>query len=248
MIPERKARIELPDGRRTTGMCLNGSVVTDAGTFQNSDVRFLVPSTPTKLVCVGLNYIDHAAEIGMDLPTEPLLFLKPISSLINQDDAICSPSGVTRLDYEGELAVVIGRPARHVSEADALDHVAGLTIANDVTARNFQLPDTQWTRAKGYDTFAPIGPWLIETTEWSGRDITTSLNGAVVQSSSTDRLIFGVPALIAFISSLMTLESGDLILTGTPSGVGPMVEGDVVEVSIEGIGSLRNHVVAETAP
>lgn len=240
-----RARVVLPDGRQATGTYDGTQIHTDVGVFTAGSVRFLAPSQPTKLVCVGLNYRDHAEEIGMPIPAEPLLFLKPVTSLAHPDDPICLRPEVTRLDYEGELTVVIGRRARRVAAAEASDYIAGLTIANDVTARNFQRPDTQWTRAKGYDTFAPVGPWMVESSDWSGRKITTMLNGEPVQSSSTDRLIFGVPTLIEFISSIMTLEPGDLILTGTPSGIGPMTDGDVVEISIEGIGTLRNTVVAE---
>jgi 2-keto-4-pentenoate hydratase/2-oxohepta-3-ene-1,7-dioic acid hydratase in catechol pathway len=208
------------------------------------ELEFLPAAQPTKIICVGLNYRDHAVEINMPLPDEPLLFLKPPSSLVGHGAAIVRPPEVSRLDYEGELGVIIGRTCRHVPESEALDAVDGLIVANDITARNFQTPGSQWTRAKGYDTFAAIGPGVVRTTDWAGRQIVTRLNGEIVQSSSTDNLIFGVPRLIATISQIMTLQCGDLIMTGTPSGVGPMQEGDVVDVTIDGIGTLRNHVVA----
>lgn len=235
-------RVRLNDGSVLQGELRDHLVMAGSATYSTSDVEFLVPVTPTKIICVGLNYRDHAAEMQMNPPSEPLIFLKPLSSLLRHDGPIVRRREVTQLDYEGELAVVIGRRATNVKAAEALLFVAGLTLANDVTARNFQLPGSQWTRAKGYDGFAPVGPGLVETTEWSGRKITTSLNGSIVQSSNTSQLIFTVPDLIEYISSVMTLEPGDVILTGTPGGVGPMVDGDVVEVSIEGLGTLRNSV------
>ncbi|MDQ1486345.1 MAG: hypothetical protein QOJ62_2038 [Actinomycetota bacterium] len=242
MTARSVVRVELSDGTIVQGVLRDGDIVVEGRTYADAEVRYLVPSIPTKLVCVGLNYRDHAEEMKMELPTEPLLFLKPPSSLLRHDEPIRRRPEVERLDYEGELAVVIGQRARGIAAADAMEYVAGLTMANDVTARNFQLPGSQWTRAKGYDTFAPVGPALVETTEWFGRKISTVLNGELVQSSNTDQLIFTVPDLIEHISSVMTLEVGDLILTGTPSGVGRMVAGDVVEVTIEGLGTLRNSV------
>ncbi len=235
-------RFLTPEGNEAVGRLVGDTVRSDSASYTARDIHFLTPSSPTKVVCVGLNYRDHASELAMELPEEPLLFLKPPSSLIAHGEPIVRPPDVRRLDYEGELAVVIGRRARRVSRADAMDYVAGLTIANDVTAREYQTPGSQWTRAKGYDTFAPLGPGIAETREWSGRSIQTSVNGKVVQSSSTDQLIFDVPTLVAHVSSIMTLEPGDVILTGTPSGVGSLVDGDLVEISIEGIGVLRNEV------
>jgi 2-keto-4-pentenoate hydratase/2-oxohepta-3-ene-1,7-dioic acid hydratase in catechol pathway len=242
VAPGNIARFITPDGAEVAGELLEESASANGFTYPLADIRFLIPVMPTKVICVGLNYLDHIDEIGMERPTEPLLFLKPPSSLIAHDEAIVRPPDVTRLDYEGELAVVIGRPARHVSPREALDYVAGLTIANDVTAREYQVPGSQWTRAKGYDTFAPIGPCLTQSTDWSGRRLETRVNSRLVQSSTTDRLIFDIPALIAHASSIMTLEAGDVILTGTPRGVGPVENGDVIEIAIEGIGTLRNHV------
>jgi len=182
--------------------------------------------------------------MNTELPDEPLLFFKPASALTGHKSFIARPPEVQNPDYEGELAVVISRQARRVPAKSALEYVDGLTIANDVTARQYQLPGTQWTRAKGYDTFAPVGPCVLRSTEWSGRRIETRVNGTVAQSSSTDLLIFDVPTLIEWVSSIMTLEPGDLIFTGTPKGVGPMSDGDVVEITIEGIGTLRNSLEA----
>ncbi len=182
----------------------------------------------------------------MEVPSEPLVFFKPPSSVLAHGEPILRPPDVHRLDYEGELAVVIGTRTHGVSAANALDCVAGLTIGNDVTAREYQTPGSQWTRAKGYDTFAPLGPCIVQSREWSGRAIETRVNGTTVQSSSTDMLIFDVPTLISFASRIMTLEPGDVIFTGTPKGVGPVNDGDVIEVSIEGIGTLRNPVRAAT--
>lgn len=245
--PPRFGRVRLPDGAVVSGELQHDGVRVDGVVVALDGATVLAPCEPSKLICVGLNYRDHAAEVGMDQPEEPLLFLKPPSSVIGHGESIVQPLECDRLDYEGELAVVIGRRARRVRVEEALDYVAGLTVANDVTARDLQTPGSQWTRAKGYDTFAPIGPWLVGTTDWSGRAIETRVNGAVVQHSTTDRLIFGVPTLIAAAAAVMTLEPGDLLLTGTPRGVGPVQPGDTVEVTVEGIGTLRNQVVAEGA-
>lgn len=241
---ESYARARLADGSIRLGELLDdGSfAAADGGPHDPSDIEILPPVIPSKLVCVGFNYHAHADEMTAPVPDEPLLFMKPPSSVVAHGEAIRRPPGCERLDYEGELAVVIGREARRVSADEALECVEGLTIANDATARQYQTPGSQWTKAKGYDTFAPIGPSVVRSTEWSGRTIETRLNGTVVQSSTTDRLIFDVPTLIAVISSIMTLFPGDLILTGTPAGVGPMADGDVCEVTIEGIGTLRNVV------
>jgi 2-keto-4-pentenoate hydratase/2-oxohepta-3-ene-1,7-dioic acid hydratase in catechol pathway len=239
------ARFITPEGTQVVGEILEGVARANGSTYPLSDIRFLVPVIPTKVVCVGLNYLDHIDEIGMERPAEPLLFLKPLSSLVAHAEPIIRPPAVTRLDYEGELAVVIGRRASRVSRRDALDYVGGLTIANDVTAREYQVPGSQWTRAKGYDTFAPVGPCVVKSTDWSGRRIETRVNSQLVQSSTTDRLIFDVPTLVSHVSSIMTLEPGDVILTGTPRGVGPVANGDVIEITIEGIGVLRNHVATD---
>jgi 2-keto-4-pentenoate hydratase/2-oxohepta-3-ene-1,7-dioic acid hydratase in catechol pathway len=199
---------------------------------------------PSKIVGIGQNYRAHAAEMGKGLPEEPLMFLKPPSALINDGDAIERPAGYERVDYEGELGVVIGKRARRVSRERALDFVAGYVCVNDVTVRDLQKQDGQWTRAKGFDTFCPVGPRVVAGLDPSKLRITTRVNGVVKQDSSTSDLIFDVPTLIAFVSQHQTLEEGDLISTGTPSGVGNLAVGDVVEVEIEGIGILRNPVIA----
>jgi 2-keto-4-pentenoate hydratase/2-oxohepta-3-ene-1,7-dioic acid hydratase in catechol pathway len=199
---------------------------------------------PTKIVGIGQNYRAHAAEMGKGIPEEPLMFLKPPSAIIGDGMPIERPAGYERVDYEGELGVVIGKRARHVSRETALGHVAGFTCINDVTVRDLQKKDGQWARAKGFDTFCPVGPRIVAGLDPSDLRITTRVNGAIKQDSSTSDLIFDVPTLIAFVSRYMTLEEGDLISTGTPAGVGNLNPGDVVEVEIAGIGVLRNPVIA----
>jgi 2-keto-4-pentenoate hydratase/2-oxohepta-3-ene-1,7-dioic acid hydratase in catechol pathway len=211
------------------------------------DVRLLAPVIPrSKIVAIGRNYAAHAAELGNDVPAEPLMFLKPNTSVVGPGDQIFYPPQTQRLDYEAELAVVIGRICRDVPPEQATDVIFGYTIANDVTARDLQKSDGQWTRAKGFDSFCPLGPW-IETdldpqTFADGVSIQTHLNGDLMQDGSTKDLIFDIPTLIAHISSVMTLLPGDVILTGTPEGIGPMEVGDEVEVSIARLGALTNTV------
>jgi 2-keto-4-pentenoate hydratase/2-oxohepta-3-ene-1,7-dioic acid hydratase in catechol pathway len=205
--------------------------------------RLMPPAMPTKIVCVGLNYRKHALELGHEIPSEPVLFLKPPTAMNATNGEIHVPPGAGRIDYEGELAVVIGRRAHRVSPSEADSHVLGYTCANDVTARDLQQKDGQWTRAKGFDGFCPIGPWVETDVDPGDLLLETYLNGARVQSSRTSDMIFGVPHLVSFASHVMTLLPGDVILTGTPGGIGPMVPGDTVEVRIEGIGSLVNRVV-----
>jgi 2-keto-4-pentenoate hydratase/2-oxohepta-3-ene-1,7-dioic acid hydratase in catechol pathway len=208
-------------------------------------VRFLTPCTPTKIVAVGLNYLSHAEEVGASVPREPLFFLKPPSAVLAHGERIVYPAGLSkRVDYEGELAVVIGRRAKGVSPDEALEHVLGYTCANDVTARDLQGRDDQWTRAKGFDTFCPLGPIISTGLEPDDLTIRTRLNGVVRQQDSTRKMIFSVEELISHISAVMTLEAGDVILTGTPAGVGELKPGDRVEVEIEGIGTLANSVVS----
>jgi 2-keto-4-pentenoate hydratase/2-oxohepta-3-ene-1,7-dioic acid hydratase in catechol pathway len=199
---------------------------------------------PGKIVGIGLNYRAHAVEMGKAIPEEPLMFLKPPSAVIGDGGSIERPTGYERVDYEGELGVVIGTRARRVPAERSIDVVAGYVCVNDVTVRDLQKKDGQWTRAKGFDSFCPIGPRVVQGLDPRDLRITTRVNGIVKQDSSTSDLIFDVPALIAFVSRHMTLEPGDLISTGTPAGVGNLAVGDVVEVEIEGIGILRNPVIA----
>lgn len=199
---------------------------------------------PSKIVGIGLNYRAHAAEMGKALPEEPLMFLKPPSAMIPNGGSIERPPGYERVDFEGELGVVIGQRARRVSRERALDVVMGFTICNDVSVRELQKKDVQYTRAKGFDTFCPIGPRIVAGLDPSRLALKTRLNGVVKQDSSTADLIFDIPALIAFVTTYMTLEVGDVISTGTPSGVGNMNPGDEVEIEIEGIGILKSSVIA----
>jgi 2-keto-4-pentenoate hydratase/2-oxohepta-3-ene-1,7-dioic acid hydratase in catechol pathway len=207
------------------------------------DVRLLAPVLPSKLVCVGRNYAAHAAEWGLDVPKEPLLFLKPSTAVIGPDDPIRLLPISKRIDYEGELAVVIGRIARHVKAEDVYRYILGYTMANDVTLRDLQHTKDQWARAKGFDGSCPLGPWIATDVDPNGVWVETRLNGDVVQRANTEDLAFGVATLIEYITEFMTLLPGDVILTGTPEGVGPLTAGDVVEVEVDGVGTLRNPVV-----
>ncbi|HEX3930474.1 MAG TPA: fumarylacetoacetate hydrolase family protein [Nocardioides sp.] len=208
-----------------------------------ADVRLLAPVIPrSKVVAIGRNYAAHAAELGNDVPEEPLMFLKPNTSVIGPGDPVFYPPQTQRLDYEGELAVVIGRICRDVPAEQATDVIFGYTIANDVTARDLQHKDGQWTRAKGFDSFCPLGPWIETVLDPSDLRITAHVNGELRQDSRTSLLIHDLPKLIAYMSAVMTLLPGDVVITGTPAGVGPIVAGDVVDVGIEGIGVLSNPV------
>ena len=206
------------------------------------EIELLAPVRPTKIVALGKNYRAHAAEMGSEVPAEPLIFLKPPSTVIGPEKPILLPGLSQRVDYEGELAVIIGQRACRVSPEIALRYVLGYTCANDVTARDLQRKDEQWTRAKGFDTFCPLGPWIVTDVDPSQLTVMTRVNGEVRQQGNTSDLVFGVAELIAFITQVMTLEPGDVIMTGTPAGVGPLQPGDVVEVEIENIGVLRNPV------
>jgi 2-keto-4-pentenoate hydratase/2-oxohepta-3-ene-1,7-dioic acid hydratase in catechol pathway len=210
-----------------------------------AEVRLLAPCVPTKIVAVGLNYRDHARELGMAVPEDPILFLKPPTTLIGPGDVIIWPSMSSQVDYEGELGIVIRDRVRGIAPNEVRDHILGYTCANDVTARDLQKKDGQWTRAKSFDTFCPAGPWI--ETELAPDDILieTFLNGERKQSSRTAQFIFGIDHLVSFISQVMTLHPGDLIITGTPAGIGPLKPGCEVEVRIEGIGSLKNRVSME---
>jgi 2-keto-4-pentenoate hydratase/2-oxohepta-3-ene-1,7-dioic acid hydratase in catechol pathway len=212
------------------------------------DVKLLAPVLPTKVVGVGRNYADHAQELGNEVPSTPVIFLKPSTAVIGPGDPIVYPNGVDRVDYEGELAVIVGKVGRRLREEDALQGVLGFTCANDVTARTLQATDGQWTRAKGFDTFCPLGPWIETDLDSSDLAVRTVVNDEQRQSSRTSLLERSVAALLAFISSVMTLLPGDVVLTGTPAGVGPLTVGDRVEVEVEGVGVLANPVVAEPSP
>ena len=214
-----------------------------------ADVKLLAPVLPrSKVVGIGRNYAAHAAELGNDVPAEPMMFLKPNTSVVGPDDPIYYPRQTQDLQYEGELAVVIGRICRDVPPEQATDVIHGYTIANDVTARDLQRSDGQFTRAKGFDSFCPLGPWVETDLDpqhfVDGVRLQTHLNGELVQDGSTADMIFDIPALIAHVSSVMTLLPGDVILTGTPEGVGPMEVGDEIEVSVAGLGTLTNKVAA----
>lgn len=208
----------------------------------SSDVRLLAPCEPTKVVAVGLNYRDHAEETGHAIPQEPLLFIKPSTAVIGPGEPIRLPPSSKRVDYEAELAVVLGRKAHCVQEEEALDYVWGYTCLNDVTARDLQARDGQWTRSKSFDTFCPLGPWVVEGLDPSDLAVEGLLNGEIRQRSNTRNLIFSVSGLISFVSHVMTLLPGDVIATGTPSGIGPLKSGDRFQVRIQGIGVLENPV------
>ena len=208
------------------------------------EVKILPPLMPSKIIAIGLNYAKHVTEVKMDraAPTAPLFFLKPHTSIIGPEEGIFYPENTRELHYEGELAVIIKKRARMIQPDEAADHILGYTCLNDVTARDWQRTDGQWTRAKSFDTFCPIGPWVVEGIDPSDLAVKLRLNGEPRQSSRTRELIFNVPRLVSFMSKVMTLLPGDVIATGTPSGIGPMQKGDVVEVEVEGIGVLRNVV------
>ncbi|MBI1794740.1 MAG: fumarylacetoacetate hydrolase family protein [Chloroflexi bacterium] len=210
-----------------------------------ADVKLMVPSWPTKIVCVGRNYVEHAKELGNDVPKIPLIFLKPPSSIINPGETILLPPQSKQVEHEAELVVVIGKRARNVTAEEAKNYIFGYTVGNDVTARDLQKTDGQWTRAKGFDTFCPFGPWIDTDFNIADALITCKVNGQPRQMASTRDMVFSVPTLVAYISSVMTLEPGDIIFTGTPAGVGELKSGDEVVVEIEGLGVLKNPVKAE---
>jgi 2-keto-4-pentenoate hydratase/2-oxohepta-3-ene-1,7-dioic acid hydratase in catechol pathway len=204
--------------------------------------RLLEPVTPSKIVCVGRNYAAHAKELGNDVPSEPLLFLKPPTSLLRPEGTIVAPPSSERVEHEAEIGVVIGKRLTRVSEREALDAVFGITCVNDVTARDLQRKDVQFTRAKGFDTFCPVGPHIETEAPLDQLTVTGRVNGAVRQHGTVAQMVFPIAQLVSFISHVMTLEPGDLIATGTPEGVGPLVGGDVVEIEVSGVGVLRNSV------
>ena len=201
---------------------------------------------PSKIVCVGRNYAAHARELGNEVPALPMLFFKPPSALIGPGDAIVMPAASSQVEYEAEIGVVIGRRARRVDAAHAMDYVRGFTCGNDVTCRDLQKPDGQWGRAKGFDTFCPVGPVVAEGLDWRTLEVIGRVNGVERQRASASSMIFSIPVLIEYITGVMTLEEGDLILTGTPDGVGRLAAGDVVEVEIPGVGVLMNSVTEES--
>jgi 2-keto-4-pentenoate hydratase/2-oxohepta-3-ene-1,7-dioic acid hydratase in catechol pathway len=225
-----------PFGTLTAGAAVRGGL---------GGVTLLAPVRPSKIVCVGLNYKDHAGEVGKALPAEPLLFIKPPSSVIGPGEPIRRPPGVGRVDHEAELGIVIGRRAHRVSAANAWDYVLGLICVNDVTARDLQKKDSQYTRCKGFDTFAPIGPCIATGLGPEPRAVEGWVNGQRRQASSTKHLIFPIEHLVEFITFVMTLEPGDIISTGTPEGIGPLAAGDSVTIKVEGVGELTNPVQDE---
>lgn len=211
-------------------------------------IKVLAPLKPGKIICVGRNYAAHAQERGVELPEIPLLFFKPPSAVIGPGEPIVLPPQSQRVEHEAELAVIIGRQGRWINPENAMEHVFGYTVANDVTARDLQASDSQWTRGKGFDTFCPLGPWIETELDPSDALLTCHVNGEMRQMASTREMVFTIRQLIAFASSFMTLETGDLLLTGSPAGVGILAPGDVVSASVDGIGSLTNPVVAGEAP
>lgn len=220
-----------------------GGLCYDGGKFALADCRLLAPCEPTKIVLVGKNYYDHAIEMNEGVPEYPILFMKGPNTVNCPEGEIHAPGFVKRLDYEGELAVVIGKRAKNLTPENAREYIFGFTCLNDVTARDIQKADGQWTRGKGMDGFAPIGPWITDETDGVDLKLETRLNGKTVQSSRTSMFMTKIPEMLSFITASMTLEPGDVVSTGTPAGIGPMQPGDVVEVEIESIGILRNHIV-----
>ena len=244
-------RVEERDGEFwMTGRMASPAAIEVDGNFEPvpmSVLSVLTPVTPSKIICVGRNYRDHAKELGNEVPAEPLLFFKPPSSLLAPGGVIRMPRVSERVDFEGELAVIVGKQARKLKRDEDLSaYIHGYTLANDVTARDLQKKDGQWTRAKGFDTFCPVGPVVdTELGLATGLTIETRVNGEVRQHGSTTDFIFTLPVLLEYITAAITLEPGDLLLTGTPAGVGPLAAGDLVEVSIAGLGRLANPVQAE---
>ena len=213
------------------------------GEIPIGSAEFIAPVVPTKVVCIGVNYRSHAEEMGHDLPSAPVMFMKPPTAVIGPGADIVWPEMAARVDHEAELAVVMGRHARQVTPAEAAASVMGYTCANDVTARDLQAIDGQWTRAKGFDTFCPLGPWVDTEVSAAATTVECYVNGALRQSGDTSDMLFPPLALVSFVSHVMTLLPGDVILTGTPGGIGPLDRGDLVEVRIAGIGSLLNRLV-----
>jgi 2-keto-4-pentenoate hydratase/2-oxohepta-3-ene-1,7-dioic acid hydratase in catechol pathway len=227
-----------PFGPGTGETKLTGAV------YPLADVRLLAPVLPSKVVAIGKNYLEHARETGSEPPVEPLIFLKPSTAVIGPGDAIVRPVHLShRVDYEGELAIVFGRLCRDVPAARVPEVIFGYTCANDVTARDLQATDGQWARAKGFDSFCPLGPWIETGLDPADVQLTTAVNGEVKQDSRTSLLIHDIVKLVTYVTAVMTMLPGDVLLTGTPEGIGPLAAGDIVSVSVEGIGALTNRVV-----
>lgn len=207
------------------------------------DITLLPPTEPSKVVCIGLNYVDHAKEVNLELPKEPLIFLKPNTTVIATEDEVIYPEQTNQVEYEAELAIVIGKETKNISENEAKDAIFGYTIANDVTARDLQFSDGQWTRGKSFDTFCPVGPGIVRDIDAGNLDITLHVNDELKQSSNTKNLIFNVEYIVSYVSKVMTLLPGDIIITGTPAGIGAVNPGDEMVVRIEGIGELSNKIV-----
>ena len=245
-------RFKIKSGIRYGQVCENHVLEIEGDIFSKYQVtetkhalcalKILSPCVPTKIVAIGLNYRSHAEELGMALPEDPMVFMKPPTAVIGPDEEIIYPEMSSQVDYEGELAVVIGKKCRFVTEEDSEKYIAGYTCFNDVTARDLQKKDVQFTRAKGFDSFAPMGPFIETDINPCNVKIETFLNGEKKQSGNTNDLIFPVRTIVSFLSKIMTLCPGDIIATGTPGGIGPMKRGDVVEVRIEGVGTLQNKV------
>jgi 2-keto-4-pentenoate hydratase/2-oxohepta-3-ene-1,7-dioic acid hydratase in catechol pathway len=211
--------------------------------YQVADVRLLAPVLPSKVVAIGRNYAEHARETGSEPPSQPLIFLKPSTAVIGPGDIIVRPAKLSeRVDFEGELAIVFGRLCRDVPASRVSEVIFGYTCANDVTARDLQVSDGQWTRAKGFDTFCPLGPWIETSLDPADVQLTTSVNGEIKQQARTSLLVHDIPTLVSYVTAVMTMLPGDVLLTGTPAGIGPLVAGDSVAVSVEGIGTLTNRV------
>ncbi|UTB33949.1 MAG: fumarylacetoacetate hydrolase family protein [Methanobacterium sp. ERen5] len=225
--------------------CQDISAIKQVKSHDIVELEIKPPIRPSKIVCVGLNYKDHAKELDMKLPTEPIIFIKPSTTVIGHLDPIIYPKTSTQVDYESELGVVISKEAHKVDRKDAHEFIGGFTVVNDVTARDKQRKDIQWTRAKSFDTFAPLGPCIETEVDPMNLNISLKLNNEIKQNSNTKNMIFNVNELVEFISNIMTLLPGDIISTGTPPGIGPMHIGDTVEIEIEGIGTLKNNIKSE---
>ncbi|SFR64261.1 fumarylacetoacetate hydrolase family protein [Halogeometricum limi] len=242
----RRVRFRNPAGSIQTGEWNDEGIHFGGRTYDPESVDVLPPTEPSKIVCIGLNYVDHAHEVDMEIPDRPMMFLKPPNALAGHGDTITLPRGKERVDYEAELGVVIGEQCKNVAEADAMDVVGGYTCVNDISNRDDQEVEQNWVRGKAFDNSAPIGPVVVPPEDVADdARVRLRLNGEEKQNSSLSEFIFSVPELVAEVSRYLTLERGDVIITGTPPGVGPLTDGDTVEVDIEGIGTLRNEVRGE---